>query len=267
MAAPRQFIRFLTGLMMTAGSLSSAYAQAEAELFGTDMMAPPIQRLIDLPTAGTLPKGTAAMSLRVYTAGGLLGGLYGGISDRLMVGISFGGSNILGTGRINWNPRPEVLCKFLLLSESIILPAVSFGFESQGYGPYDDDLDRYQVKSRGFYGVLSRSLALAGTLGLHAGVSYGIENKDNNGKFNVFLGADKSINEYLMVMFEYDFADNDDLSLPGLGRDRGYLNLGARVTFGGFGIEFDLRNLLDNRTGSVSPSRELKILYTEGFYF
>ena len=234
MAAPRQFIRFLTGLMMTAGSLSSAYAQAEAELFGTDMMAPPIQRLIDLPTAGTLPKGTAAVSLRVYTAGGLLGGLYGGISDRLMMGISFGGSNILGTGRINWNPRPEVLCKFLLLSESIILPAVSFGFESQGYGPYDDDLDRYQVKSRGFYGV---------------------------------LGADKSINEYLMVMFEYDFADNDDLSLPGRGRDRGYLNLGARVTFGGFGIEFDLRNLLDNRTGSVSPSRELKILYTEGFYF
>jgi hypothetical protein len=61
---------------------------------------------------------------------------------------------------------------------------------------------------------------------------------------------------------------NDDQSLPGLGKSKGYLNLGARVTLGGrFGIEFDLRNLLDNRTGSVSPSRELKILYAEGFDF
>ena len=134
-----------------------------------------------------------------------------------MMGISFNGSNILGTGKITWNPRPEVSFKYLILSESSILPAVSLGFESQGYGLYDDDLN-----------LLWRIEPQHGP-GRHAGVSYGIENKDNAGQ-----------------------------GLPVMGRDKGYLNLGVRVTFGGFGLEFDLRNLLDNRTGSVSTSRELK---------
>ena len=267
MARQQIFVRILICLLITAGSGSAAHAQSEFESFGSNTP-PALLRLIDLPTAGTLSKGTAAFSLRVFTGGGLLGGLYAGISDRLMMGISFGGSNILGIGKITWNPRPEVALKYLILSESRVLPALALGFESQGYGPYDDNLNRYQIKSRGFYGVLSRNIALAGTLGLHAGMNYGIENKDNDGKVNIFLGADKSINQHLTVMIEYDFAMNDDQSLPGLGKSKGYLNLGARVTLGGrFGIEFDLRNLLDNRTGSVSPSRELKILYAEGFDF
>ena len=49
--------------MMTAGTLSSVYAQTELEPFGSSIASPLIQRLIDLPSTGKLAKGTAAMSL------------------------------------------------------------------------------------------------------------------------------------------------------------------------------------------------------------
>ncbi|SVB57630.1 uncharacterized protein METZ01_LOCUS210484 [marine metagenome] len=50
------------------GSLSLVYAQTELEPIGSSNMPLPIQRLIDLPTANTLAKGTAAMSLRASSA-------------------------------------------------------------------------------------------------------------------------------------------------------------------------------------------------------
>ena len=244
---------------------SPVAAQDEFVTFASSMTPSP-QRLIDLPTAGTLLKGTAAMSLRVYTGGGLLASVNAGVSDRLMMGVSYGGDNLLGTGHINWNTRPEVAIKYLILTETRLLPALALGFESQGFGPYNDTLNRYQVKARGFYGVFTRNVALMGTLGLHAGMNYSIENKDKDGKVNLFFGVDKTVNQYLILMAEYDLAQNDDQSLPGLGRNKGYLNIGARMTLGGrFAIEFDIRNILNNRKNSVSPSRELKVLYTEGF--
>lgn len=253
------------GLLLGLRFVTPAYGQDEFGTFASSMTPSP-QRLIDLPTAGTLAKGTAAMSLRVYSGGGLLGSITAGVSDRLMMGVSYGGDNLLGTGKINWNARPEVAIKYLILTETRILPALALGFESQGFGPYDDNLNRYQVKARGFYGVFTRNLPVMGNLGLHAGVNYGIENKDKDGKLNLFLGVDKTVNDYISLMAEYDLAQNDDQSLPGLGRNKGYLNIGARLTLGGrFGIEFDLRNMLDNRKGSVSPSRELKVLYSDGF--
>lgn len=239
-------------------------AQAQTPLLSQQEEVPP-QQLIDIPTAGVLPKGTTSVVLRVYAGGGLLGGLSVGVWERLSLGLSFGGGNIIGTGNVTWNPRPEVAVKYQMVDESSAFPGLAIGFDSQGYGQYDDTLNRYQLKSRGFYGVASRNVALFGTLGLHAGANYTLENKDGNGRVNLFIGADKSINPNLAVLGEYDFAMNDNGdAIKGYGRKRGYLNVGARLMVGGrLGIEFDLRNLLDNRVGTGAPLRELKIIYIE----
>lgn len=260
-----RYFPHLTGLCLWLCALTPAHAQIFDE-FGA--VAPSPLRLIDLPTAGVLSKGTASMELRVFSGGGLLGGVYAGVSDRFMFGISFGGTNLIGTGDINWNPRPEVALKYLLIGENESRPGLAIGFESQGFGPYDDALERYEIKARGFYGVLSRNFFLAGTLGLHGGVNYSVENDDNDDNLNVFFGAEKSINPQFMVLAEYDLARNDNQNLPGFGGDRGYFNIGARVTLGSsVGIEFDLRNVFDNRVGAKAPSRELKIIYRETFSF
>lgn len=265
---PIRLLCYMTFLASVLSSVIPAVTHAQDfDEFSTEPQFTSLH-LLDIPTAAVVSRGTANMTLRVFSRGGLLGGVYAGVSDRILLGISFGGSNILGTGDINWYPRPEVAIKYLLIGETTTLPALALGFESQGYGAYDDTLNRYQIKARGFYGVLSRNFSLAGTFGMHAGVNYSIENKDKDERLNMFVGADKSINPHLTILIEYDFARNDNQSLPGFGRDKGYLNIGARVTLGGrIGLELDLRNLLDNRVGSISPSRELRILYTEPFDF
>lgn len=226
------------------------------------------QHLIDLPTAHVLPKGSGSMEMRISANGGLLGGIYAGIAERLILGISFGGTNLIGTGKTTWNPRPEVAIKYLMVRENDRAPNVAIGFESQGYGPYDDNLNRYQVKSRGFYAAVSRKLNIAGTLEILGGMNYSVENKDKDSRLSAFLGAQKSINDHLSILAEYDFARNDNLGLLGYGADKGYMNVGVRVVLGGnVGLAFDLRNILDNRIGSAAPTRELKIMYAERLDF
>ena len=59
------------------------------------------------------------------------------------------------------------------------MPAVAFGFDSQGYGFYDASAERYQIKSKGFYTVLSKSFWLLGPLGVHGGAHYSLEDDDD----------------------------------------------------------------------------------------
>jgi len=50
--------------------------------------------------------------------------------------------------------------KIRLLEESYILPALALGFDSQGKDGYLKDLDRYKIKSPGFYAVARQELHL-----------------------------------------------------------------------------------------------------------
>jgi hypothetical protein len=236
----------------------------DIDLFPSDTPdTPPVLFVEDLPNATTLPKGSGSLDMRIYAGGGLMSRIYAGVTERLTIGVSFGGNNILGSGKIGWNPHPGVALRYNVISRTSSRPALTVGFDSQGYGPYNDTLDRYQIKSPGFFAVAGHRIAVLGALDVVAGFNYSVENKDKDGRFNGFIGADKSINEQLAFLIEYDFARNDNRGLPGYGKNNGYLNMGVRATLGGtVGLEFDLRNLLDNRVGGPSPTRELKITYT-----
>ncbi|MFQ5729853.1 MAG: hypothetical protein ACE5GN_05795, partial [Waddliaceae bacterium] len=90
------------------------------------------RELIDLPTAGTLERGSFSIDLRMYNNGGLIGGVAVGISPRFMFGLSYGGENIIGEGDVNWNPNPGIQARFRVIDESFASPAVTIGFSSQG---------------------------------------------------------------------------------------------------------------------------------------
>jgi len=53
------------------------------------------RHLVDMPTAGNLERGSYGMSLRMFSNGGLLGGVNVGISPRFSFGLSYGGENIM----------------------------------------------------------------------------------------------------------------------------------------------------------------------------
>ncbi|MFH1277661.1 MAG: hypothetical protein ABIK65_04720 [Candidatus Eisenbacteria bacterium] len=229
--------------------------------------------LIDTPTATAMPHAAYDTGLRLYSGGGVLFRLRVGLRDAVHFGFSFGGTNLLGTGDPDWNPRVEFIFRGLLIRESYAGPAVALGYDSQGYGFWDSENGRYQVKSRGFYAVASKHFVFLGDLGLHGGVNYSLEREDDDEEVNFFFGLEKSIHPSLDLLLEYDAAVNDNADNGVFGEGKGYLNAALlwRVS-DALALEADFRNLLENGESfddfEWNPgewSRELKIVYTDYF--
>lgn len=219
------------------------------------------RQLIDLPTAGTLERGSFAIDLRMYHNGGLIGGVAVGISPRFLFGLSFGGENIIGEGDVNWNPDPGFQARFRIVDEGFGMPAVTIGVNSQGYGPYRDG--RYLNKSRGFFGVVSKNYAIFYNLGIHGGLNYSFEDDDEK-DLNFFVGADLSFSREVRAILEYDLANNDNENDDKFGSGTGYLNTALQWSFSDrLFLQFNLKNLFKN--GPRQVTREFKIGYFEFF--
>ncbi|MFH1942166.1 MAG: hypothetical protein ABIL68_08660 [bacterium] len=221
--------------------------------------------LMDMPTAKRMDSGTVEAELRMYPNGGLLSSMLVAVSDRFCLGVSYGGENLIGTGKPNFNPQPCVHVRYLVFEERFLFPSILVGFNSQGYGGYDKTLKRYAVKSRGFYAVASKSTSFLGGIGLHGGVNWSLEKEDGDSDPNFFAGCHKYINSELVVMAEYDTAINDN-SDNAIGSGKGYLNCGVRWTFAQrLFVEFAWKNILENRENVPGSSREVKLVYLAFF--
>ena len=221
--------------------------------------------MIDMPTAGTLMRGSFRGQLRAYADGGLLGGLEVGLTDRFMFGISYGGTNLIGRGSVDWNPQVGASVRYRLLEEDYTIPAVTIGYNSQGFGVYIDSTERYTNKSLGVFAALSKNYEFLGNFGIHGGINYSFESKDGDKDLNFFAGVDKSLNPELSLLAEYDFAINDN-SGEAIGSGKGYLNAALRWVFAGrLQIDFILKNILNNSEKISAISREIKITYVEIF--
>ncbi|MDH3890959.1 MAG: hypothetical protein OEV49_07720 [candidate division Zixibacteria bacterium] len=237
----------------------------------------PPRWLVDMPTAGTLPRAYYSAGFRFYPNGGCLAYTNIGLSNRLTLGISYGAENILSNRDPNWNPQIQFNVKFRVVDEIEVFPAVTFGFCSQGFGAWisDSSLDRYTFKSRGFYAVVSRSFYFYNwTSGWHAGVNYSLENEgDDETDPNVFVGFDATFQYNLAVVAEFDAALDDNKSKlpngstnPYSGKGRGYLNTGIKwLVTENLELEFLLKDLLINRRDSDTFTRSFRLTYLERF--
>lgn len=217
--------------------------------------------LIDVPTAGIIPHGGLALDLDFFQNGGLLTGLSVGLFNRLVLGISYGGANLIGTDAPVWNKSPGFAIKLRLVEESQFIPAIGLGFDSQGKEFYVDRLDRYAIKSMGFYAVASKNYEAWGDLSFHGGVNYSLERGDKDDDPNLFVGLNKSIGPVADVLAEYNLAWNDS-NHDALGRGRGYLSFGVRTSLGGgLTIGLNLKDVLRNQQDVTIGNRTLKIEY------
>ncbi|MGH7491301.1 MAG: hypothetical protein ACREOO_02775 [bacterium] len=231
----------------------------------------PPRHMVDYPTAGLLRRGGFDVQVRFYGESGMMMATNVGISPRFMFGMSFGGTNVLGDQEPNWNSQPGVLVRYQMIGESAGLPAVTLGFESQGYGAYLDSTNRFQNKSPGFYAVASKSynwISLLNRFDFHGGLNYSLEKGDGDEDINFFFGATVNVNEDVELMFEYDLAFNDSPeSDRTIGDGKGWFNSGIRFTVANIVyLEFFLKNLFDNnRTSPLSErakyTREVKLTY------
>jgi hypothetical protein len=224
--------------------------------------------MVDLPTAGTLSRGSYDIHLRMQPVGGLLLGFGFGLFDKLNFGFSYGGDNVIGYGNIDWNPQPGFAIKYRIFDESYYMPAIALGFDNQGFGPWAGS--RYMVKSRGFYGAASKNYKFLGTLAFHGGVSYSLEDRHNpDNTLDAYVGIEKSLNNELWLVAEYDAALNDKVKDHQFGEGYGYLNVGVRWLFSNrLMLEADLRNLMRNGehdTPAGMIGRTVKLAYFDSF--
>ena len=216
--------------------------------------------IIDAPTAGLLKRGAFAMDVDFFQEGGMTVGLTAGALDRLNFGISYGGTGIIGDGDITMQKLPGVNVKFRLFDETMEMPAIALGFDSQGKEPYIDSMQRFTIKSRGFYAAASKNYSFMGNLSFHGGTNYSLENKDGNKNLDFFVGAEKSLGPDISLLSEYDFGLNDNTGIVGKGN--GYLNAGLRWSWGnGFTLGCDLKNLVRNQNNVTVGNRTIKVEY------
>jgi hypothetical protein len=294
---PNNVARFLSGRRL---AVSAALVLAASTLLCAGQFQP--YRLVNVHTAGVLPRASFDVNFRVYAppdgyGSGLLTGVNVGLSERFNIGLAYGGEGILGySSRVRWNELPGVLVKYRLFEEGVATPALAVGFDNQGYGGQAHEFgygyDGYIYKSPGFFLALSKNYLMFKTvqIGFHGTGNYSLEEAADVTWPNVACGIDIGINEELVFVAEYDFAFND---ITGSGNDknyglphRGFLNIGLRWTFTeNFHIEFDMQDILENKTRRVfvnaptpqNPnnrdvvrvpvhwSRELKVAYISRF--
>ncbi len=232
-------------------------------------------RLVDAPTAGSLSSRQYLLESQVFDGGGVVQRILVGLNDHVDVGVSYGGANIIGSKRIFWQPHVGFQARIRLIEESMRTPALSLGFDSQGEGPFfrEGALKRFRYKSRGAYLAVSRNYRFLGNFGVHGGINYSLEIRDDDIDPSFWAGFDKSLGDSLDLCGEYDFAANDGDHARFVA-DRGYLNAAVKWRFGtSFSLEVNLRNLLraeyldiDGQTmRNPQPSRELRFSYRGAF--
>jgi hypothetical protein len=225
------------------------------------------KKLIDVPTAFNLDRAEIELGGKLYSADAMMGDVNIGIFKGFFIGISYGGSHIIGRDEPVWNGNPGVRAHFLMFKEDYYYPNLAIGFDSQGSGEWVKGADRYQMLSKGFYFVMSKNYFVSGgdlgTLGIHAGTNYCVT-EENDENLNFFLGFDKSIVKTLNFILEYDFAINDDMICEN--ESVGFLNLGLRYTFNDIlSLEIDFKDVLNNYAGSSNFGRELRLMYKTSF--
>lgn len=217
--------------------------------------------IIDAPTAGLLKRGAFSFESNFFQDGGVMFGLYAGALDRLTFGVSYGGVGVIGKNKVNGQKLPGVMVKYRLFDESESMPAIAFGFDSQGKETYIDSLERFTIKSRGIFVAASKNYSFLGYLSFHGGVNWSMEKKDGDKDMNVFLGIEKSVGSEISLLAEYDFAFNDNHGLA-YGQGKGYLNAGIRWSLSdGLALGFDLKNVVKNQNNVSFANRTLKVEY------
>ena len=222
--------------------------------------------LIDMPSAGILEKGVVGVTTEILPAGVLIAVIEAGVFENVSIGISYGGGNLIGSGKVDWYNWPGVNIRTRLINEIIFFPAITIGFDSQGKGEYDDTENRFAIKSPGFFGAVSKNFDFLGYMSLHGTFNYSLEGNDGDNFVDVRAGVEKTLGSSFSLIVEYDFAFNDDNTDFASGK--GYLNAGIRWSIGtGFTLGFDLRDLLSNKSSTKNAAdRSLKIEYIKNIF-
>lgn len=222
--------------------------------------------VIDSPTAGLLANGEYLVQGRVGPQSSIQLGVRIGFFDVLQLGTSFGMQRVFERDDVSVNDQVGFYARVRLLEE-FSSPALAFGFDSQGVGRYDEGLDRYERKSPGFYGVLSKNwLAVVGDISLHGGVNYSLEDGDDDGGINLFAASDWMLVRGFSLLLDGNAALNDNKEDGRYGGGGVYLDGAVRLSYGeNLSMMLIFRDLTGNFEPDKHVAREFELAVVNSF--
>jgi hypothetical protein len=222
------------------------------------------RRIVDMPTAGIIPKGTFEVNAFLMQSGGLMAEFAASPFENFIIGVSFGGTNIIGVSTPTFQDFPGVQIKYRIVDETKTFPALALGLNSQGIGLYNDALDRYQTASPGVYLAASKSFRWpVGLVFVHAGVNYSLEPKPDARSVNFYFGAEQTIYTRTSIAGEFNFNLEDNSAFM---EHKGLLNFQVKwAASENLTIALTFRDAFANFRASESLVRFLGIEYIGRF--
>ncbi|MEN3045948.1 MAG: hypothetical protein ABDH49_03045 [Candidatus Hydrothermales bacterium] len=195
----------------------------------------------DFPIAKNLARGEYKFDIRFYNDGGLLFSIDAAILDKLSIGLRYGGTGIIGYGKVRFNPAPGVSISYLILEELEYWPSAILGIETQGFDHYIEDNERYFIKSRGLYLCISKEFPVLSGFILNGGLNRTFETKDEKSGFDIFSSLILNFSPEFSFFLEYALGYNDPLHTKGI------LNSGVSFNLiNQFFFTFSFRDLLSD---------------------
>ncbi len=181
--------------------------------------------IIELPSAGCLSKYDYQLLFYVFENGGIRTSFELTPFANTLIGISFGGTQIVGSGSPEFQSLPGVNLKFRFIDETRSFPAIAIGFSNQGYGKYISATNRFETFSPGFYLVFSKSFSNpAGFFDIHFGTNYSLEPPKSDRTINFFLGFRQDVKNIMSIVLEFNTNLNDNNKA--ITNKKGLLNIG-----------------------------------------
>jgi len=221
--------------------------------------------VVDSPTAGILGHAEYLLRGRIGPQSAILVAGEIGFKSVVQVGVSFGMQGLLDRADVTVNDQVGFHGRLRIAEESAT-PAFAVGFSSQGVGAYNEELERYERKSKGFYAVVSKNWRfILGEFSGHGGINYSLERKDDE-SVNMFAAADWLLFRNVSFLADADAALNDGSDERLYGRGGIYVDGAVRVTYGqNFSMMLVFRDLTGNYGPNRRVGRELEIAFVDLF--
>jgi hypothetical protein len=223
------------------------------------------QFIVDMPTAGIIPKSTFRATTIMASPGNMNIFFEASPFENFALGLSFGGNNIIGSGDVDWQKLPGIFIKYRIVDETLSVPAVALGVITQGRGRYYSEFDRSHVYSPGIFAVASKSFTWwLGNVALHGGLCYSFEPKPELRNINFYLGFEQTLGKSVSINLELNptMEDGAEQVLD----KKGMLNMGLKLSLvEGLTLELQGRDLFSHTKESNGFSRAICIEFISSF--
>lgn len=198
---------------------------------------------IDNPLPTLLNHGEVVVRIKNEPANIMRGKIGVGIWNSILLGVSYGGSNIVGYGDIEWEERPYLDFRIKLLDTGFLLGTAGYN---------DEPIEGGRFESKEMFGILGvRSKMGPFRIIFTGGVNY---NSDSESA-DFFSNAALNLNGPHTFHIEYILGapdDDDD--------ERNRFNLGYSILSGALSVQIDLKDLASDEIG-----RQIQIGYRQNF--